>query len=86
MPRDDKSQDVVVNGQVFKRVKMGLDEAEVLPFIQRIMEERDEMAKHRITRRPSRVSSRKSPRRRTSGLSRPKKRPENRLLFKPQTY
>jgi hypothetical protein len=46
MPRDDKSQDVVVNGHIFKRVKMGLDEKDVLPLIQTIIEERDELAKH----------------------------------------
>jgi hypothetical protein len=45
MPRDDNSQDVVFNGRLFKRVKMGLDEKEVLPFIQTIIEERDELSK-----------------------------------------
>ena len=45
MPRDDSSQDVVINGRIFKRVKMGLDEKDVLPFIQTIIEERDELAK-----------------------------------------
>jgi len=45
MPRDNNSQDVVFNGHIFKRVKMGLDEKDVLPFVQSIIEERNEMAK-----------------------------------------
>ena len=45
MPIEDKNQYVVFNGRIFNRVKMGLDDKEVLPFIQAIVEERDDLAK-----------------------------------------
>ena len=45
MPSDDKNQGVFINGRIFQRVKMGLDEKEVLPFIRTIIEQRDELAK-----------------------------------------
>ena len=45
MPIEEKNQYVVFNGRIFNRVKMGLDDKEVLPFIQAIVEERDDLAK-----------------------------------------
>jgi hypothetical protein len=45
MPSEDKSQDVFFNGYSFRRVKLGLDEKEVFPFIQTLIDERNELAR-----------------------------------------
>ena len=49
MPRDDSAPDLIINGKSFKRVKLGLDEREVVPYIQALTEERDELSKHQDT-------------------------------------